>query len=270
MKPTVKEITGKYFPELAVDSAIVCSCNGGHYYCLQCSICRAEDPHPELRNFDPKTIGNYMDHTNLKPDVLTEDIYNLCREAVDYRFFSVCVNPSLIMVCKKNLIGSSVKVCSVISFPLGATITASKIEETHQAINMGANELDMVINISHLKERRIKQMIDEIESIAQVCHDQKVKLKCIIETCLLCYEEKVLAALIIKKAGADFVKTSTGFSKSGAKVEDVRLLRMVVGSKFGVKASGGIKNLSQAIDLVSAGASRIGSSSSVGIVSEIE
>lgn len=205
-----------------------------------------------------------IDHTNLKQDAQEADIIKLCDEAKEHHFASVCVNPNYVSLCKERLVGSDVKVCTVIGFPLGQTTTTAKIDETKDAIFEGADEIDMVINVSWIKDKRYDKVLYEIQRLKRYCHDRILKV--ILETCLLSDEEIVKACEIAKEAGADFVKTSTGFSKGGATVHAVELMRKTVGSDMGVKASGGIKTKEDMIKMVEAGASRIGTSSGVELV----
>ena len=205
-----------------------------------------------------------IDHTNLKQDAQEADIIKLCDEAKEHHFASVCVNPNYVSLCKERLVDSDVKVCTVIGFPLGQTTTTAKIDETKDAIFEGADEIDMVINVSWIKDKRYDKVLYEIQRLKRYCHDRILKV--ILETCLLSDEEIVKACEIAKEAGADFVKTSTGFSKGGATVHAVELMRKTVGSDMGVKASGGIKTKEDMIKMVEAGASRIGTSSGVELV----
>ncbi len=205
-----------------------------------------------------------IDHTNLKQDAQEADIIKLCDEAKEHHFASVCVNPNYVSLCKERLAGSDVKVCTVIGFPLGQTTTTAKIDETKDAIFEGADEIDMVINVSWIKDKRYDKVLYEIQRLKRYCHDRILKV--ILETCLLSDEEIVKACEIAKEAGADFVKTSTGFSKGGATVHAVELMRKTVGPDMGVKASGGIKTKEDMIKMVEAGASRIGTSSGVELV----
>lgn len=211
--------------------------------------------------------AKYIDHTLLKPDCKDENIEKLCNEARNYGFKSVCINPSYIPLCKKLLEGSDVLVCTVVGFPLGATSTYSKVEETKKAVDDGADEIDMVINISRLKEKDDAYTLNEIKAIKQACQGRTLKV--IIETCLLSEEEKVRACLLAKKAGADFVKTSTGFSTGGATKEDIALMRKTVGPDMGVKASGGVRDAQGFMDMVNAGATRIGASAGIKIMEEL-
>lgn len=199
-----------------------------------------------------------IDHTLLAPDATESQIKKICDEAKEHHFASVCVNPSWVSFCAKELKGTDSKVCTVIGFPLGATSTKSKEEELKQAIADGAEELDMVINIGKLKDHQDEYVENEIHALKQLCGN--LVLKVIIETCLLTDEEKVRVCLLAKKAGADFVKTSTGFSKGGATKEDVALMRKTVGPEMGVKASGGVRTKEDMEAMIKAGATRIGTS----------
>jgi deoxyribose-phosphate aldolase len=209
-----------------------------------------------------------IDHTLLKPEATHEDIKHLCEEAARYRFASVCVNPTWVRVAACNLRGTGVPVCTVIGFPLGATLADVKAYEARRAIFEGAREVDMVINVGALKSGDDCLVEHDIRSVVEVAHEYDATCKVIIETALLSTEEKVRACLAAKKAGADFVKTSTGFSKGGATVADVALMRRTVGSELGVKASGGVKGLDDARKMVEAGATRIGASVGVKIAQE--
>lgn len=215
-----------------------------------------------------REIARYIDHTNLKPYATKEDIIKLCDEAIQYGFYAVCVNPYRVKLAKDYLSGkgADVRVASVIGFPLGATPTEVKVFEAKKALDDGADELDMVINIGALKDGDYEYVKRDIEEVVKVAHEKGAKVKVIIETCYLTDEEKVKACELAKEAGADFVKTSTGFGTGGATVEDVRLMRKVVGPEMGVKASGGIRTYEQAVAMIEAGANRIGTSSGVKIV----
>jgi len=213
------------------------------------------------------SLAHMIDHTVLKPDATHDQIAQLCYEARKYQFASVCVNPTNVKLCAQLLEGSGVPVCTVVGFPLGATPTEVKVFETQQAIRDGASEVDMVINVGALKSRDYELVERDIASIARACHAGNAILKVIIEAALLTDDEKVVACQLAKVAGADFVKTSTGFGPGGATVEDVALMRRVVGPTMGVKAAGGIRTLEDAQRMVAAGASRIGASASIKIVS---
>lgn len=210
-------------------------------------------------------LAKYIDHTILKANVTKEDVKKVCDEAKKYNFFSVCINPCFVSFVAKELEGTDVKVTSVIGFPLGANTSDVKALETKQAITDGANEIDMVINVSALKDKDYDYVLNDIKSVVEALEGKAI-LKVIIETCLLTDEEKVKACELSKEAGAHFVKTSTGFSTGGATVEDIALMRKTVGPKLGVKASGGVRDADGARAVIEAGASRIGASSSVLIV----
>ena len=211
-------------------------------------------------------LARMIDHTLLKPEATPSEVESVCAEAVEYKFASVCVNPSFVVLVKEKLKGSSVKVCTVIGFPLGATTTASKVRETGEAISNGAQEVDMVVNIGRLKAGDVRYVEEDIRAVVDLAHSRSAIAKVIIETCLLTEEEKERVCLIAKKVGADFVKTSTGFSKGGATVSDVALMRRVVGPSMGVKASGGIRTYADALLMIEHGATRIGASSGVRII----
>lgn len=206
-----------------------------------------------------------IDHTLLKADATEKEIVRLAEEAKEYGFASVCVNPQWVSLAAKELKGSDVKVCTVIGFPLGASTTAVKVFETQDAISNGAEEVDMVINIGLLKAGNDDAVEADMRAVANAAHG-KALLKVIIETCLLTEEEKVRACQLVVNAGADYVKTSTGFSTGGATVEDVMLMRKVVGPNLGVKASGGIRDKNDLEKMAKAGATRIGASSGVKIM----
>ncbi|MDP2722116.1 MAG: deoxyribose-phosphate aldolase [Bacteroidales bacterium] len=216
-------------------------------------------------SISPAELAGYIDHTLLKPGATEDQFTKLCNEALQYHFKSVCVNSSWVPFVAKKLRGSDVKVCSVIGFPLGEMDTRSKAFEARNALANGAHELDMVVNTSALKSGNLKLVEEDIRAIKRACRSNTI-LKVIIETSLLTEAEKILACEISKKAGADFVKTSTGFTGNGATVEDVALMRRVVGPKMGVKASGGIRDFKTAVAMINAGATRIGAGASVAIV----
>ncbi len=221
----------------------------------------------KLTRIDPE-IASLIDHTILKPDATRDDIVKLCREAREYGFASVCVNPYWVPVAAHELKGSKVLVCTVVGFPLGATPTAIKVAETEQAIRAGAQEVDMVLNIGALRSGDFDTVRMDVQAVAEAAHRGGAILKAILETALLDDNQKVIASSLCKIAGADFVKTSTGFSKSGATAHDVALMRATVGPDIGVKASGGIRTLADLETMKAAGASRIGASASVKIVQE--
>ncbi|BCZ43999.1 deoxyribose-phosphate aldolase [Clostridium gelidum] len=212
-------------------------------------------------------IAKYIDHTILKPEATVEDVKKLCREAKEYNFASVCVNGCYAKLVSAKLVGSDVKTCVVIGFPLGAMTKEAKAFETTQAIENGANEIDMVINVGALKAKNYDLFKEDIEAVINAAKGKAI-VKVIIETCLLTDEEKVKACEISKEAKADFVKTSTGFSNGGATKEDIALMRKTVGESLGVKASGGVRDYKTAMDMINAGASRIGASASIAIVNE--
>jgi len=211
-------------------------------------------------------LARMIDHTLLKPDATLQDIENLCGEAKHYGFASVCVNPAYVKLCADLLDNTDVKVCTVISFPLGATSSAAKAFETERAIKHGAREVDMVINIGMLKSCEYDYVEHDILAVVDVAHRMNAIVKVIIETGLLNKDEKIKACVLAKHAGADFVKTSTGFMKGGATIKDVALIRKVVGPDLGVKASGGVRSKKKALALIANGATRIGASASVKIV----
>jgi deoxyribose-phosphate aldolase len=212
-------------------------------------------------------LARMIDHTMLKADATTGEIEKLCHEASKYGFASVCINPGYVPFCAKLLRGGEVKVCTVIGFPLGATSTASKAFEAEQAIRDGAQEVDMVINVGMLKSGNVEYVESDIFAVTSTARRFRVLTKVILETGLLTDEEKIRACVLAKRAGADFVKTSTGFGKGGATAGDIALMRRVVGSAMGVKASGGVRSREDALALVASGADRIGASASVRIVS---
>jgi len=211
-------------------------------------------------------LARMIDHTLLKPDATSDQIAQLCFEARKYHFASVCVNPTHVKLCAELLKGSDVKVCTVIGFPLGATAPEVKAFETRVALENGATEIDMVINIGALKAGETELVARDIRGVVEVAHAAKALVKVIIETALLTDEEKVIACLLAKEAGADYVKTSTGFSGGGATVHDIELMRRTVGPSIGVKASGGIHTHEEAEAMVAAGATRIGASAGVKII----
>lgn len=214
------------------------------------------------------SIARYIDHTLLKPDASAAEIAQLCREAREYHFASVCVNSAYVPLCHDLLKGSDVAVCTVVGFPLGASPPEVKAYEAQLAIQAGATEIDMVLNIGLLKSRDLKGLYRDIATVVATCHAHNCLCKVILETSKLTDEEKVIACQIAKMAGADFVKTSTGFGGGGATAADVALMRRVVGPNIGVKASGGVRTYQDARAMVEAGATRIGASAGVQIVRE--
>jgi len=213
-------------------------------------------------------VASTIDHTLLKPDATANDIDQLCREAIEWRFATVCVNPTWVARAAVQLRGSGVGICSVVGFPLGATTPDVKQYEARRAIFDGATEIDMVLNVGALKSGEVRLVADDIRSVVGACTGCGVVSKVILETALLTDEEKVTACTLAKAAGADFVKTSTGFGPGGATAADVALMRRVVGAEMGVKASGGVRDLQQVKAMVAAGATRIGASAGVRIVRE--
>ena len=209
-----------------------------------------------------------IDHTLLKPEATDEDIRRLCREAAEHRFASVCVNPAWVRAAACNLQGAGVPVCTVVGFPLGATLPDVKAYETRRAILEGAREIDMVVNVGALKSGDDCLVEYDVRQVVEAAHEYGVLVKVIIEAALLTDEEKVRACLAAKRAGADFVKTSTGFAKGGATVADVALMRQTVGPEMGVKAAGGVKGIDDARAMLAAGATRIGASVGVKIAQE--
>ncbi len=215
---------------------------------------------------EDRSLAGMIDHTLLKPDATSDKVAQLCFEAKKYHFASVCVNPTHVKLCADLLKDSDVKVCTVIGFPLGATSPEVKAFETRNALDNGATEIDMVINIGALKAGETELVARDIRGVVETAHAAHALVKVIIETALLTDEEKVIACLLAKEAGADYVKTSTGFSGGGATVHDIALMRRAVGPSLGVKASGGIHTHEEAERLVAAGATRIGASAGVKII----
>jgi deoxyribose-phosphate aldolase len=212
------------------------------------------------------SLAGMIDHTMLKPDATPDQIAQLCFEAKKYSFASVCVNPAWVELCAELLAGSPVKVCTVIGFPLGASAPEVKAFETQNAIDHGASEIDMVINIGALKARDLELVAKDIRGVVTASHARGALVKVIIEAALLTDEEKTIACLLAKEAGADFVKTSTGFASGGATVHDVALMRRVVGPEMGIKAAGGVRTFEEAESMIQAGATRIGASAGVKII----
>jgi len=212
-------------------------------------------------------LASLIDHTLLKPEATPEQIRKLCEEARQYKFASVCVNSRYVSLCAKELEGSQIPITAVVGFPLGASSTVAKLCEAEDVIQNGAKELDMVLPIGYLKAGDYDEVMYDIAAVVELAHRESVLVKVIIEACLLADEEKVAASLLAVHAGADFVKTSTGFSTGGAKADDVALIRRVVGPSVGVKAAGGIRTREDALTMIAHGANRIGASASVQIVS---
>jgi deoxyribose-phosphate aldolase len=213
-------------------------------------------------------LASYIDHTLLKPEATEDQIRKLCAEAAEFRFATVCIEPTWVRLAHRLLSGTGVGVCTVAGFPLGANTGDVKAYEARRAVFDGASEVDMVINIGALKSRDYVTVEEEVRAVVRACHEGKALTKVILETALLSREEKIKAAALAAAAGADFVKTSTGFGPGGATVEDVALLREVVGEKIGVKAAGGVRDRATAEEMIEAGATRIGASAGIRIVQE--
>jgi len=255
------------------------SCSLDNSDCVQCGFCTAKKPElvdqfiesgaarftskPDTPNVSAK-IAPFIDHTLLKPDISFDDLKKLCTEAKRFSFKSVCVNPNNVPYCVEQLRGSNVGVTAVIGFPLGATTTRVKAFETEEAVRNGATEIDMVINVSNLRAKSYTQVLEDIQQVVRAARGYVVKV--ILETGSLEHLEKIAGCVLSKAAGAHYVKTSTGFGKGGATIEDIKLMRQVVGGDIGVKASGGIKDTQTAQEMISAGATRLGASASVAIV----
>ncbi len=223
-------------------------------------------PKPKL---SPAQIAQLIDHSGLRPDATRADIEQLCREARQYKFCSVCINPTWVSLARELLAGSNVKICCVVGFPLGAQPSETKAMEARAAIRQGAKEIDMVINIGALRGGDDELVLRDIRAVVEACHDGSAKSKVILETSFLTNEEKARACELAVKARADFVKTSTGFSSGGATVEDVSLMSRIVRDKgLGVKAAGNVRSLADLLKIVAAGATRVGTSSSVKIMKE--
>jgi deoxyribose-phosphate aldolase len=274
IEAVVEEVLRRIGPIAAQSSCGDCTA------CGQCAVKRPEAVQhlvnmgacrigccPGVGSQMPPTLASMIDHTLLKPDATLAEIEKLCEEARRYTFASVCINPSWVGTCRRLLAGTPVKVCTVIGFPLGANTTQTKAFETRRAILEGATEVDMVIHVGRLKSGDNTYVENDIREVVEQAKP-RVLTKVILETALLTDEEKVRASLLSRAAGADFVKTSTGFASGGATVADVRLMRQAVGDRLGVKASGGIRDRKAAEEMVEAGATRIGASASVKIVTE--
>lgn len=262
--------------ELAAAGAVAparCVCHGFTYECCPARIQGVLDAGASRLGLHAYEGGDggvaaMIDHTLLKPEATATDIDTLCREAVEWEFATVCVNPTWVARAAERLRGTSVGVCSVVGFPLGATTSDVKQYEARRAIFDGASEIDMVINVGALKSGDVRLVSDDVRGVVVACTERGVISKVILETALLTDEEKVTACTLAKAAGADFVKTSTGFGPGGATAADVALMRRVVGAEMGVKASGGVRDLRQVQAMVAAGATRIGASAGVRIVKE--
>ncbi len=212
-----------------------------------------------------EALAGYIDHTLLKPEATSDDIITLCEEAKQYTFASVCVHPSWVMNCLELLEGSPVMMCSVVGFPLGSNTSETKALEAEELVSLEVKEIDMVLNVGRLKEKDYTFVYEDIQQVVDIAGGADVKV--ILETCLLNEREKIAGCVLSKEAGAHFVKTSTGFGKAGATIQDIQLMRRVVGPEMGVKAAGGIRDYNTAIAMLRAGATRIGASASVDIVS---
>lgn len=224
----------------------------------------------EPASFGAAQLAATIDHTFLKPEATSQQIRQLCHEAATYHFASVCVNPTWVPLCAELLASSPSVVCTVIGFPLGATLSTAKAHEAAAAIRLGAKEIDMVLNIGLLKDGAYDAVHEDIATVVDVAHEAGAVVKVIMETCLLTPEEKVTAALLTKAAGADFTKTSTGFNSGGATLADVQLLRLAVGPDFGVKAAGGVRSAADAQQMLGAGATRLGASAGVKIMESLQ
>lgn len=213
-------------------------------------------------------LAGWIDHTALKAETTASQVMKLCQEARQHKFATVCVNPGYVPLAAGVLRGSEVGICSVISFPLGAHLPSFKAVEAKMAIDAGATEIDMVVNIGALKADALELVYEDVRAVVEASHAHEVHVKVILEMCYLNQREKIAGCLISKAAGADFVKTSTGFGPSGATVEDVSLMRSVVGAQVGVKAAGGIRSLADALAMIQAGANRLGASAGISILQE--
>ena len=245
----------------------VVTCFDKHGNVVDVSVMSDDEVTDEI-NAEEEPLNDYIDSTLLKADSTVEQVIALCMEAKKYNFASVCVNSCWIRLCAELLRGTEVSVCTVVGFPLGAMIPEAKAYEAELAIENGATEIDMVINIGAIKSKDYRMAAKDLNCVERAVHAGNALLKVIIETCLLTKEEKVIACLLAKNAGADFVKTSTGFSTAGATAEDIALMRSVVGVEMGVKAAGGIRSKEDALKMIAAGATRIGTSSGAKIVGE--
>jgi len=250
-----------------------CACHGFTYECCPTQVRGVLDAGASRLGLHAnqggeRGVAGLIDHTLLKPDATASDIDQLCREAAEWKFATVCVNPTWVAHAADRLRGSGVGVCSVVGFPLGATTPDVKQYEARRAMFDGATEIDMVINVGSLKSGDVRLVTDDIRAVVGACAERAVTSKVIIETALLTDEEKVTACTLAKAAGADFVKTSTGFGPGGATAADVALMRKVVGDELGVKASGGVRDLQQLQAMVAAGATRIGACAGVRILKE--
>jgi deoxyribose-phosphate aldolase len=272
----IRRVIDIILQELAAAGAVAparCSCHGFSYDCCPQQVggvlaAGASRLGLHASGGGASEVATLIDHTLLKPEATAADVEKLCREAAEFHFATVCVNPTWVALCARLLRGTGVGVCSVVGFPLGATTPDVKQYETRRAIFDGATEIDMVINVGALKSADLRLVEQDIEAVTTPCRSASVVSKVIIEAALLSDEEKVTASTLTKAAGADFVKTSTGFGPGGATVGDVMLMRRVVGDTVGVKAAGGVRDLEQMKAMVAAGATRVGASAGVRIVKE--
>lgn len=272
----IKRVIEIILQELAAAGAVAparCTCHGFAFDCCPQQVKGVVEAGASRLGLHAagggdREVAGLIDHTLLKPDATANDIERLCREAAEFRFATVCVNPTWVAFCARLLRGTGVGVCSVVGFPLGATTRDTKQYETRRAIFDGATEIDMVLNVGALKSGDLRLVEQDIEGVTSACRDAGVVSKVIIEAALLTDEEKVTASTLTKAAGADFVKTSTGFGPGGATIGDVMLMRRVVGDTIGVKAAGGVRDLEQMRAMVAAGATRVGASAGVRIVKE--
>ena len=281
LSPLINELTDVIVRAMQAQSRKVCD-DAVDGLCVDCGVCAVVCAGRARRILDagaeritardvnasdvPRDIASYIDHTLLKPEATAAEIEKLCKEAREYHFAAVCVNPPFVKQCADLLRGSDVQVATVVGFPLGAHTSATKVFETEQACVDGATEIDMVINIGALKAKRDDVVRDDIRGVVQAAHRAGALVKVIIEAALLTDEEKIRASRLSQEAGADFVKTSTGFGPGGATAHDVALMRETVGPNIGVKAAGGVKDYAQAQEMIKAGATRIGASAGVKIV----
>lgn len=281
-EPQVQEITRAILDALT-KYAVPLSGIAEETGCVDCHICAQKCPENVRRIINagaaritaqsgvtavPQDITKYIDHTLLKPEATPAEIEKLCKEAKEYRFAAVCVNPPYVKQCADYLCGTGVQIAVVVGFPLGAHTTETKVFETRQAVADGATEIDMVINIGALKAKQYDLVREDIRGVCDAAHQGQAIVKVIIEAALLTDDEKVRACELSKEVGADFVKTSTGFGPGGATAHDVALMARTVGGELGVKAAGGIRNYEQAQAMIQAGATRIGASAGVKIVAE--
>ena len=268
----VEQITDLIFARLRAENGTTDDggqCSPHHIACaINAGASRIGLPWGQAAAGSSGDVSGYIDHTLLKPKATRQEIETLCHEARTYNFASVCINPTWVKECAHLLYGSPVKVCTVVGFPLGATMGDVKAYETRRAIFDGATEIDMVINIGALKSSDDETVLRDICAVVAAAHEACAIVKVIIETALLTDDEKIRACLLARQAEADFVKTSTGFSKGGATVADIELMRRTVGAEMGVKAAGGVRDLTSAKEMIAAGATRLGASAGVKIAQE--